>query len=124
MSHMQACRKIHDRCDCNALELSEELNELKAAFGRELQQALTRIANLETEKALAVAAASDFYGPCAHGRDPYTRCHTCGNLTPTQAMVAAAVAAETEACAKAVEDSGLDVVTGVIAAAIRGRGAK
>lgn len=56
MSHMQACRKIHDRCDCNALELSEELNELKAAFGRELQQALKRIANLEAEKALAVAA--------------------------------------------------------------------
>ena len=29
----------------------------------------------------------DFYGPCAHGRDPYTRCDDCGDLEPRQALV-------------------------------------
>jgi hypothetical protein len=26
-----------------------------------------------------------FIGPCVHGRDPYTRCDTCGELTPEEA---------------------------------------
>jgi len=30
-----------------------------------------------------------FAGPCAHGRDPYTRCDTCGDLEPREAFVAA-----------------------------------
>ena len=27
----------------------------------------------------------EFIGPCVHGRDPYTRCDYCGNLTPREA---------------------------------------
>lgn len=30
----------------------------------------------------------NFYGPCAHGRDPYTRCDEgCGDLEPRAALV-------------------------------------
>jgi hypothetical protein len=34
-----------------------------------------------------------FVGPCAHGRDPYTRCDVCEGLTPREAMEAASFAA-------------------------------
>lgn len=27
----------------------------------------------------------EFIGPCLHGRDPYTRCDTCGELSPEDA---------------------------------------
>lgn len=30
--------------------------------------------------------AGDFCGPCAHGRDPYTRCDECEDLTPREAL--------------------------------------
>ena len=35
--------------------------------------------------------AGTFIGPCAHGRDPYTRCEEgCGALTPREALEVAA----------------------------------
>lgn len=36
--------------------------------------------------------AGDFCGPCAHGRDPYTRCDECEDLTPRQALERALLA--------------------------------
>ena len=30
-----------------------------------------------------------FLGPCFHGRDPYTRCEICVELTPEQAKILA-----------------------------------
>lgn len=73
-----------------------------------------------------------FIGPCAHGRDPFTRCDTCERLTP----LAAALLAEREACAVVVERLAftLDMAGGLAApkhhrlhdaaAAIRARGAR
>lgn len=42
-----------------------------------------------------------FIGPCAHGRDPFTRCSVCGELNPLAARDLAVAAREREACARA-----------------------
>lgn len=69
-----------------------------------------------------------FIGPCAHGRDPYTRCDTCGLLDD----YVAAQLAEREACARLVDDvierwpvlyRPVPIALHELAVAIRARGA-
>lgn len=48
----------------------------------------------------------NFYGPCTHGRDPYTRCDEgCGDLTPKEAYTRT-VTAEVERLREALRSYG------------------
>jgi len=62
--------------EANALsmETGGPLTEIRRAFGPGVNSAWSM---------------GSFAGPCAHGRDPYTRCDTCGEMEPREAFVAA-----------------------------------
>ncbi len=54
-------------------KISQNLVELRKAFGPPIATAW---------------AMGTFFGPCSHGRDPYTRCDTCGDMEPFEAKMA------------------------------------
>lgn len=76
----------------------QKLAEARAALGAELSANRALLAELREAKAALArseAGATEFIGPCAHGRDPYDRCDEeddpegggCGLLTPREALV-------------------------------------
>ena len=78
VNDLQAVRKIIDEADlvpdAVITKLVEEIEWLR----------FSRAVKPEWE-------VGTFFGPCAHGRDPYTRCEEgCENLTPREALEVAA----------------------------------
>lgn len=51
-------------------------------------------------------SAGTFVGPCAHDRDPYTRCEDCEELSPREALIKTVAERQREACSKRVEAAG------------------
>lgn len=49
-------------------------------------------------------SVGDFTGPCEHGRDPYTRCDYCEDLSPRAAFVRLISSDERELCARVAEE--------------------
>lgn len=64
-AHAIGGQAMHDK-------ISKELHQLRKDFGPQI----------------AIAwSMGHFYGPCLHGRDPYTRCDECGDLEPIDAWM-------------------------------------
>ena len=50
----------------------------------------------------------EFVGPCAHGRDPFTRCDTCGLMEPREASTLVLVRELAESLERQYEKHAID----------------
>jgi hypothetical protein len=72
-------------------ELSEAIVKWRAeaaALSRETGSVLTQLRREFGHGVESAWSMGAFTGPCAHGRDPYTRCDSCGEMDPREAFVA------------------------------------
>lgn len=84
IDELEALRAKEAQLDAAIVKWVGEAN----ALGKETGSALTQLRREFGPGITSPWSMGTFTGPCMHGRRPYTRCDTCGELEPRDAFIA------------------------------------
>ena len=120
-----AAHELQVECERLVVERDSQAT-LAAAYLRERDAARAKLNEQQAAHDLATSLHTEwsvnFVGPCAHGRDPYTRCDYCGDLDPGQAFARVVRIEEREECTAGLEFCAANAATFSFVTEARGHG--